>query len=239
MATVVRNRVYLALAAALAAFVFVGFARTYYLRTLFDVPPITYLLHAHGILFTAWVVLFLLQVRLIARHDYRAHMRLGIAGMAVAAAVFVVGILATIASAGAADGRPRPMGMTPVQFSILPASSILLFGALVLAAFLLRKRAAVHKRLMVLAMIAVLGPPTARLIRATGLGHDFLAIQTAVTAAFVIGALIADWARHRSLHAVYAIGGTLLVLSWPARMWFARTPAWEAVGQWMAALGTG
>jgi hypothetical protein len=237
MAAVARNRVYIALAAALAAFVFIGFARTYYLRTLFEVPPITYLLHVHAILFTAWMALFFLQVRLIAGHDYRTHMRLGIAGMVLAALVLVVGILATIVSAG--DSRPRPMGMTSVQFSILPASSILFFGGLVLAAFLLRKRTAVHKRLMVLAMIAVLGPPTARLIRAAGLGQDFLALQTTVAACFVMGALITDWLRHRSLHAVYTIGGSLLVLSWPARMWLARTPAWEAVGQWMAAIGQG
>jgi hypothetical protein len=90
---------------------------------------------------------------------------------------------------------------------------------------------------MVLAMIAILGPPTARLIRAVGLGQDFVAIQVSVTAFFVIGALITDWVRHRSLHAVYSIGGTLLLLSWPARIWFAHTPAWDAIGQWMAAIG--
>jgi hypothetical protein len=235
MAAVVRNRVYLTLAAALAIFVFIGFSRTYYLRAMFDVPPITYLLHAHAILFTAWMVLFVLQVTLISKQDYRTHMRLGIAGMVLAALIVVLGFLATCVSAN--DPRPRPMGMTPVQFAILPASSILFYGVLVLAAFLLRKRAQLHKRLMVLAMIAILGPPTARLIRAVGLGQDFVAIQVSVTAFFVIGALITDWVRHRSLHAVYSIGGTLLLLSWPARIWFAHTPAWDAIGQWMAAIG--
>jgi hypothetical protein len=86
---------------------------------------------------------------------------------------------------------------------------------------------------MVLAMIAVLGPPTARLIRVSGMGEDFLAIQTIVAASFVIGALITDWVRHHKLHPVYAFGGTLLVLSLPARMWLARTPAWESVGHWI------
>lgn len=234
MATVIRNRVYLALAAALAAFVFIGFARTYYLRALFEVPPITLLTHAHGILFTAWVALFVIQVRLISKHDYRTHMQFGIAGMVVAALVFAVGIASTIASSTVQG--PRPMGMNPAQFTILPASSILLFGALVLAAFLLRKRAQLHKRLMVLAMIAVLGPPGARLIRWLGLGQDFLAIQMSVCAFFVLCAMVADWVRNRTVHAVYAVGGTLLVLSWPVRMWFGRTPAWESVGQWMASL---
>jgi hypothetical protein len=234
MATVVRNRVYLALAAALALFVFIGFARTYYLRPLFQVPAITLLSHVHAILFTAWVALFVIQVRLISKQNYQTHMRLGIAGMVVAALVFAVGLASTIASASVQG--PRPMGMNPAQFTILPASSILFFGGLVLAAFLLRRRAQLHKRLMVLAMIAVLGPPGARLIRALGLGQDFLAIQMSVTAFFVICALVADWARNRTIHAVYAFGGTLLLISWPVRMWFGRTPAWESVGQWMASL---
>jgi hypothetical protein len=237
MATVVRNRGYLLLAGALALFMLIGFSRTYYLRHWFDVPPITYLLHVHAILFTAWMALFVIQVRLVSKQDYRTHMQLGVAGMVVAALIFAVGIAATIASAS--THGPRPLGLTPAQFSILPASSILFFGVLVLAAFVLRKRAQLHKRLMVLAMIAILGPPTARLIRAAGLGQDFLFIQMSVTAFFVVCALVADWMRHRSVHAVYAIGGALLILSWPARFWFARTPAWESVGQWMAALGAG
>ncbi|HUQ10676.1 MAG TPA: hypothetical protein VM146_10215 [Steroidobacteraceae bacterium] len=234
MAAVARNRMYLLLAALLAAFVFIGFARTYYLRTLFEVPPITLLLHAHAILFTAWVALFVIQARLIAKQDYRTHMQFGIVGMIVAALVFSVGIASTIASA--ADVRPRPMGMTAAQFTILPASSILFYGGLVLAGFLLRKRGQIHKRLMVLAMIAILGPPAARLIRAAGLGHDFLVIQMGITAFFVACAITADWMRHRSLHAVYTVGGALLILSWPVRVWFGKTPAWESVGQWMASL---
>jgi hypothetical protein len=237
MATVVRSRAYLVLAGALTLFVLVGFVRTYYLRPWFDGPPIAYLLHAHAILFTAWLALFVVQVALISKQHYRTHMQLGIAGMLLAALVFVIGLVSSCVSA--ADPRPRPMGMTSVQFTLMPVASILIFGGLVLAAFLLRKRAALHKRLMVLAMIAILGPPGARLIRAAGLGDDFLAIQTSIVAIFVIAALAADWLRHRSLHAVYAFGGTLLVLSWPARVWFARTPAWEAVGQWMATVGAG
>jgi hypothetical protein len=237
MATVVRSRAYLVLAAALTLFVLIGFARTYYLRPWFDGPPITYLLHVHAILFTAWLGLFAVQVVLISKHDYRTHMQLGIAGMALAVLVVVIGLVSSCVSA--ADLRPRPMGMTPAQFVLMPVSSIVLFGGLVLAAFLLRKRAALHKRLMVLAMIAVLGPPAARLIRLAELGQDFLAIQTSVAAIFVIGAVVADWLRHHALHPVYVIGGTLMVLSWPARVWLARTPAWEAVGQWMAAVGAG
>lgn len=234
MSTVVPSRTYTLLALAMAALVFVGFTRTYYLRGLFDVPPITLLLHVHGIVFTAWVVLFVIQVWLISAHDYRAHMRLGMAGMAVAALVVIVGIASTVLSAS--GNRPRPMNMTSQQFVFIPLFAIVAFGALVAAAFAYRRQGAVHKRLMVMAMVVVLGPAVARILNLTGNGAHFLWIQTGVAACFMAWCLITDWTRHRALHPVYAIGGPLLVLSWPARAWVARTPAWEAVGRWLANL---
>lgn len=234
MAAITRSRAYWFLALALAVFITLGFTRTYYLRPLFELPPLGLTQHLHGIVFTAWTVLFLIQARLISRQNYRAHMQLGIAGIFLAALVVVVGFAATLNSL-AYDGR-SPLGMTKAQFAILPVTAIVLFGVLVTAALLLRRRAELHKRLMVLAMIAVLGPPTARLMIWTGLTQNFLVIQTTVTAVFVVLCLISDWSRQRVVHPVYLIGGGLLVLSWPARVWFAHTPAWEAAGSWMQSL---
>ena len=55
MAAVTRSRFYPLFALALALVVFVGFARTFYLRQWFDVPPITALLFLHGLVFSMWV----------------------------------------------------------------------------------------------------------------------------------------------------------------------------------------
>jgi hypothetical protein len=47
--------------------VLIGFARTYYLKGLFDTPALPSLLvHLHGIVMTLWVVLFVAQTWLIA-----------------------------------------------------------------------------------------------------------------------------------------------------------------------------
>ena len=73
-----------------------GFARTYYLRPWFDVPPINLLLHLHSIAFTAWFVLFIIQTRLIAAQNYRTHMQFGIAGVVLALLVFVFGAITAI-----------------------------------------------------------------------------------------------------------------------------------------------
>ena len=62
------------MAVALALTVLGGFAATYYLRFLdggpkatFSGGPFTTLVHAHGALFTAWMLLFIVQTALVAR----------------------------------------------------------------------------------------------------------------------------------------------------------------------------
>jgi len=235
MAAVVRPRFYPVFALALALVVFAGFARTYYLRTWFDVPPITLLVHLHSLVFSMWVALYVVQTRLVAANNIRAHMRLGIAGVAVAVLVVVLGLMTAFVSASAV--RPRPMGMTSTQFVFVPLFIILGFAGLVTAAISLRRRPTLHKRLMTLAMIIILSPAAARLIALMGAKEHFLLLQTTVIAVFVTWCLVGDWVKYRAVHPVYGIGGLLLVLSWPFRVWVARTDIWEAVGSWMAEVG--
>ena len=234
MAAVVRNRFYAAIAIALAVFTLVAFAKTYYLRYWFDVPPITVLLHLHSIAFTAWLVLFVIQTRLIAAQNYRTHMQLGIAGVFIAAFVVIFGFATAIVSAGAP--RPRPMGMNSQQFVLIPLVAITGFAILVTAAVILRKRAQLHKRLMTLATISVLGPPAARLVFVTHTDKYFAAILFVVPVVFLAWCLVSDWRKYRIVHPVYSIGGAILLISLPVRAIIARTPAWEHVGQWLAGM---
>jgi hypothetical protein len=231
MSAIVRPPFYRVIAQVLVLLVVIGFARTYYLRVLFDLPPLTLLVHLHGIVFTAWLALFVVQTRLIARHNYLLHRKLGILGVVLAAAVVVIGIFTALVGAG--SPRPRPMGFSGEQFLIFPLVGIVFFAVCVGAAVALRRQAALHKRLMLLAMIAVLGPAVARLVRLSDLGQHFLAIQTGVALCFVIWALAHDWRRYRMVHPVFAVGGALLVLSWPVRAAVAGSDTWLAIARWM------
>ena len=80
-----------------------------------------------------------------------------------------------------------------------------------------RRRGAVHKRYMVLAMIAILSPASARLMAGMGFQQHVKWFVPAMAAAFVIACLIHDWRRYRVVHPVYVIGGALIVASWPWR----------------------
>src|SRR4051812_50229234 len=51
---------------ALAAVVFAGFARTYYLKYFFDTPPLRLIAQVHGVLATLWIALHYTQARLFS-----------------------------------------------------------------------------------------------------------------------------------------------------------------------------
>jgi hypothetical protein len=87
---------YVWMSAACLAVAFVGFLPTYWLqlpRSTFIGPP---LLHLHAILFFGWILLLLSQTVLAARGQLKHHRAWGLAGVALASAMVVVGIAAAI-----------------------------------------------------------------------------------------------------------------------------------------------
>jgi hypothetical protein len=236
MVAVVRNRFYPHIALVLALFVTLAFSRTYYLRFLYDEPPMTTLMHLHGLVFTAWMALFVVQTRFIAAHRFDLHRKLGLAGVALAFFVFALGVATAVASA--AVTRVRPSGLTEQQFAVVPLTSIILFAVLVCLGIALRRRADMHKRFMLLAMISVLGPAVGRIIPYLGAGKYAPIVQTIVVASLLAWCLVHDWRRHHIVHPVFAIGGLVLLLSWPFRQALARSELWVPAGRWLAEMGT-
>ena len=81
--------------------ILLGFARTYYLRTLVGapsppLPTFTPLIHVHGALFTGWIVLLVAQARLVAAGRVDVHRRPGVAGAALAVLMTGVGTLTAL-----------------------------------------------------------------------------------------------------------------------------------------------
>jgi len=77
--------------------VVIGFGRTYYLRAFIPPPefikPATPLVHLHGMLFSAWIALFMVQTSLVAAGRRDLHMKLGLAGLPLVLSMIVVGDL--------------------------------------------------------------------------------------------------------------------------------------------------
>jgi hypothetical protein len=230
-----RLRFYPLIAIVLVAFIVIGFSRSYYLRFLSDLPPMQAVLQLHGLVFTAWLALFVAQTQLIAAHRVDLHMKLGAVGVLLAVVVIAIGVAAIFVSA--ATPRVSLMGLTSPQASIIPVVSITQFAVLVTAGVALRRSTGLHKRLMVLAMISVLSPATARLVALLALRPYALLTQMSVIAVFVICCLVYDWRKNRVVHPVFAIGGVVLVFLWPLRYAVGRSEMWQPIGQWFAEVG--
>ena len=151
--------------AALLAAMLVGFAPTFYLRSLFDVPPIPVYLYVHGFVLTTWFVLVFAQTCLVAAHRTDLHRRLGVAAAIVAVLVVPISAFVTLRVPGASGGdQPGIEGLV-----IGNLVTLVTFSALVAAGWHFRTRPDVHKRLMI-ASCAVLFPPiNARLNRFLGI----------------------------------------------------------------------
>src|SRR5262245_23275622 len=127
--------------------------------------PLTPLVTVHAFVAAAWLLLFLMQATLVATGRTSVHRRLGVAGIVLAAAFIVVGCLTTIADARRGfdlSGDLRRLAPPDVPLDagdlLAPIGFLLLFGILVAVAVCYRHRPAIHKRLMLFAMLGALTP---------------------------------------------------------------------------------
>jgi hypothetical protein len=225
-----RDRIfYTGMAIAMALTVFVGFARTYYLRGYFgpatsvtggtELGP---LVHLHGILFTAWILLFIVQTGLIAARRAAVHRRLGLAGALLAVAMVVVGTKTAIAAAARGSAPP---GLDPLVFLVVPLFDMLLFASFVAMALRRRRDKEAHKRLMLLAYVSIIVAGVARIPGVITLGPlGFFALS------FLFAVVGMTYDRHSRgrVHPVYKWGMAVLVLSVPVRLALSSTSAWRS-----------
>jgi len=137
------------MAIASAVAVFVGFGRTYYLKSYFGTPQLSPLIHIHGAVFTLWMIFFVVQTALIASNRPGIHRRLGYAGAALAIAMVVLGTIAAFKARLLGHGAPSPDALFLVSLG-----DIFTFGVFVAAGFLWRRNREAHQRLMLLAVVA-------------------------------------------------------------------------------------
>ncbi len=158
----IRPRFFFALTVVMLVVVFLGFAPTFYLAPAFDTPtdehgmPVYLIIHA--VLLTAWYVGLVVQSGLIGRGRREVHKTLGMYGVGLAAGVIITGAVATLlAIPRAAELGTFPRG----RLNVLVTSNtlnLLVFMVLVSVAIYNRTKPQVHKRLMLIGSIAIIGP---------------------------------------------------------------------------------
>lgn len=231
-----RPRFFLAMSAAILLIVLIGFARTLYLRPFFDVPAIPAYVYLHGLVLTAWFVWLVMQASLIGGGRVRLHRTLGVAGAVLGVAVVAVSAVVTVELvarlgrlginldmegnstelARAVLGQGVAAGATVLDFTAqivwANAAAIVTFSVLLAGAIGYRRRGDVHKRLMLLASISLLGPAIARIARWPGLGGDFGPLVPMVWLV-LLGALLAhDYTSTRRLHGATLAGAAFVLV---------------------------
>jgi hypothetical protein len=226
------KRMYLIAAIVFAATILFGFGRTYYLKMFTSAPPLSsYLVEIHGAIMTAWVLLFATQVYLVRSKNIRVHQKLGYAGIALGVLIVFVGFFTALGAAknGAAS---TPPGVDRFSFLIVPMFDLVMFIILFGAAIYYRKRAANHKRLMLLTAINFMPPAIARFPIDGWLALGplvFFGIPTLI----LIFAVVYDRVQNGKFNKVFVYGSTLLFVSYPLRLALSGTDLWVAFAHWV------
>jgi hypothetical protein len=234
---------YVRMSYACAAIAFIGFTPTYWAPVAsgsFAGAPV---LHLHGLLFTAWTLLFVAQARFAARGRFEHHRALGLIGISLATAMLFAGIMVAVASIE--TGIARGSGDHARAFSIVPLTLIVSFAVIVAAALANIKRPDVHMRLMLVAAISVLPPAVARIVflvlappgGGPGSGNlppiGMTLMPAVLTDLLLLVAIVHDWRTRGRPHRVYVIAVVAIVAIQIVRVPLAYTSAWRAVTDWL------
>lgn len=212
------RRLYVGLALLAIAIALVGFWPSYVgplLKGVVDKPAI---IHVHAAIYVGWLAIFLTQVVLAATGRTALHMKVGRIGIGYGVLVIAAGLLAAF---GMFVLRVRAGEVAEAQARLAgPLLDMLVFGPLFGAAVYYRRKAELHKRLMIVATTALLIAAVGRMPfpadSRTGL---VLLIWTLP----ILVAMAHDYWRERRVHPIYVLGLVVLVIEGPVLRRFLRS----------------
>ncbi|AYN66367.1 hypothetical protein D1013_02705 [Euzebyella marina] len=148
-----------------ALIVFWGFAPSFYLSRFFDdFEPLPLPLILHGIVFTIWMMLYIVQVILIGSKKYTLHKRLGIFGVFVMILMIPTGLFPVLYKYEA--------GLNDITLTGHNVFRLFSGYALFVLAVWHRKNSFFHKRLMLGCMVMLMSAAIFRISMDLGLGSS-------------------------------------------------------------------
>jgi len=209
-----RSKFFLYLSFALLVTVLLGFSPTFYLRAFFDVPAIPLYVYAHGAALTAWFIWLCVQTTAVNRGRVDLHRRLGAIGISIGILVLLSGAASALGLAprllekyGNIDADlARIVGVVWGNIGMLVA-----FSGFLLAAVFNRKRPEIHKRLMLLATIAISLPAFGRIAKFPMIDVPEGPFAFAGLLVLLIMLAIFDKINNGRVHPVSLVGGLALL----------------------------
>ena len=196
-------------------------------------PPLLVLVH--GGVFFGWLALFLLQVWLILSRRADIHRKLGMAATVMVPLMVFLGLDANVV----AQRLHFAQGQSQLNFMIIPIVDMVIFAGLAGSGLLLRKKPAVHKRLLLLATINLLDAGFGRWWGAWFLAHvgdgffGFIAQIFLGSDLMILAALAYDRVTRGKVHPVYRISLPLILVLQMLASAFYHSPAWLPIARWL------
>ena len=228
-----KSRYFLVAACIALAVVLTGFWTTFILPSFkgeFSAPPVIYV---HGAFLFLWTLVLLFQSSLIQSKKVRVHLTFGYIALAVAAGV----VISTMAVGVYAMKRDVAAGLGQLAVSSLLGTftAPIMVAILVALAVKYRRRAEIHKRLMLLAMIAIIWPAFFRF------RHYFPSVPSPeiyfgvfLPDLMIVVSMAWDRIHNGRIHPVYLVAGTALIAENVAEAMLFDTPPWQTAANWLA-----
>lgn len=177
--------------------------------------------HLHGAVMTAWIALFAVQAALVRRRALPIHRALGIASVALVAAMVPLGIATNLL---AIQRGATPPFFTPAEMFAADTIDLLLFAGLFAWALVLRHRREWHKRLLLCATVLLAWPAIGRLPPVRWGGIELvIPISSALLIVLALVGPLHDLLTRRRVHPAYLWGVGLIVLAQPLHALVARS----------------
>ena len=227
---------YIGMALATIITVVVGFAPSL-VNTAGRKAPLTPLVATHGIVYVAWLFVFLAQTTLLATQRISAHRRLGTAAVLLAPLLMGLGYVTAVAMArrGFDLSGDIHIEADPLLGLVNPLGDLVTFGSLVSGGFWYRQRGDIHKRLMLLATVGGLMPaPLAHLIGHYPSLNAMPPIIVVPIAIFLFASAAYDRVSLRRIHPV-SLWGAVAIFVWDLLLNIVIGPsaAWHHFARWV------
>jgi hypothetical protein len=211
------------IAALMLAVILLGFGPTYYFAGVFKAPLPSKIIHVHGAVFTCWILLLIAQTSLASVGRVDLHKQLGIAGFVLAPLMLILGVWA--ATDSLARG-PRIPGRDPLTFYAIPLISVIAFAILFFFALRQRRNSQAHKRIVLVANVALLTAAIARFPFA--FVHRKAPIDILCGYSLIVLLIAYDlWSTRKLQRSTLSAAAFLMVAQWAA-ISFSHTAAWHA-----------
>jgi hypothetical protein len=109
---------------------------------------------------------------------------------------------------------------------------MIVFPAVVGAAFWYRNRPETHKRLMIVATLSILPAASARIFLNLHAGAPILK-GYGISFLILLGCMVYDYATRRRVYPAYLWSGLFFVISVPLRLYISGTNAWLSFAHWI------